>query len=691
MDLLLEIGTEELPASAVNGGIAQLEGNLPSMLEHVRLDFDSIRVMGSPRRLAALVAGLPEATRGAVHKKKGPPLSAARNADGSWSPAAQGFARSQGVETENLVVEETPGGEYMFVITETEGEAATEALTGLLEALVRSLRFGRSMRWGEGEERFSRPVRWLVAMLDEKVLDFGFGELRSSDWTYGHRYLSKGALQVPDPSSYERILEEGFVVADHDRRRQSIIGSAETACAGAGLLPVLEGAVLDEVVQLVEWPGVLLGRFEDRFLELPREVLVHAMEDHQRYFPVEGRNGEIQACFLAVHNGDPAQAEVIRTGHERVLAARLADAEFFYREDLKRPLAERLKELEHVVYQSELGSMAEKSGRLSTLVTRIGESLGLEVDIIERARRAASIAKCDLVTHMVVEFPVLQGIVGSIYARQTGEDERVAAAVAEQYLPRRLGDVLPATVEGALLSLAEKADNLAASFGLGHVPTGSEDPYALRRQSLGMCLIMIDRGFLLSVTDMVRASAAELAAEAHGFTWSEDAERAFYEFFTGRERVYFNERGNRYDLVEAVLHVDWDRPLTALRRLEALGEARDSGQLERLYTCFERCHNISRGQETGEVSLELLSEDAELEVYRILVDVEKKVEMALGHLDYSSALEGLAELCGPIDTLFDEILIMADDLEVRRNRLSLLAHIDELHNLVADFTVLTWD
>jgi glycyl-tRNA synthetase beta chain len=691
LDLLLEIGTEELPASAVYEGISQIESLLPALLAHAHLSHGSVRVLATPRRLAAIVEGLPEKTGGEVLKKKGPPISAAREPDGSWSQAAVGFARSQGVVPEELRVEETPKGSYVFVVRQAEGQSTRVVLNGLLSELARSLKFGKSMRWGERDERFSRPVRWLLALLEDEIIPFDFAGLTASNETYGHRYLLPGPLEVPSAAMYESMLEEADVIVDHDRRRDTIIELAEEVCGGASLIPVLDEDVLNEVVQLVERPGVVLGHFDERYLLLPREVLVHAMEEHQRYFSVEDIEGEIKAGFIAVHNGDPKSADIIRRGHERVLAARLADTEFFYHEDLKRPLADRRADLEHVVYQSELGSMAEKSTRLAGLVGKIGEDLGLGEDVVERAVRAAELAKCDLVTHMVVEFPSLQGIVGSIYALESGEDETVSAAISEQYLPRRLGDILPDTVEGAVLSLAEKADNLAASFGLGHVPTGSEDPYALRRQALGILLITIDRGFVLSVTDMVRASAAELEAEAHGFSWTPDAERSFAEFLSARERVYFAEQGYRYDIVEAVLNTDWDTPLTAKLRLDSFADARPSGLLARLYTAFERCHNLARGQETCEVSEELFAQATEREVFSLLTKVEARVEKALAELDFGGALMALEALCTPVDRLFDDVLIMDEDPAVRLNRLSLISRVDALFNRVADFSEIRFD
>jgi glycyl-tRNA synthetase beta chain len=690
-NLLLEIGTEELPSNAIYDALGQIDALVPQIFGKARLAYDEHWTLATPRRLAVTVRGVAERASAQVNRKKGPPLTAARADDGSWTQAAIGFAKSQGLEPDDLRIEDTGKGEYIIAVSETEGDEAEDILPAMLREIVTSLRFKKSMRWGSREERFSRPVRWLVAIFRDKVVDFEYAGLSTSKTSRGHRYLSQGPVEIDVPRSYEHILRDAFVMADHRTRLTEIIRGAERICSEAGAVPVLDDAVLEEVVQLVEWPGVVLGRFDDRYLRLPREVLVHAMESHQRYFPIETPDGQLSSGFVAVHNGDPEQAEMIRKGHERVLAARLADAEFFYDEDLKRPLADRIEDLEHVVYQSELGSMAEKSARLAQLVGRECEKLGADEPMIDRAKRAAMLAKCDLVTHMVIEFPALQGTVGSIYALETGEHKSVAKAVGEQYLPRRLGDSLPQTTEGALLSVAEKADNLAASFGLGHVPTGSEDPYALRRQAVGMMLILIEHGFAFAVQPLVRASASMLEEEAHGFSWTDEAEQAFADFFTSRERVFFTERGYRYDLVEAVLAIDWGVPLSAQRRLDALVESRGKGQLALLYKAYERCHNLARGHDTGQVKESLLIEPAEKEVFESVSVAATAVDEALSRMDFADALAALEPLCEPVDRLFDAVLIMAEDEAVRANRLALLAQIDSMFGLMADFARLTWD
>ncbi len=689
-DLLLEIGTEELPSSAVYDVLAQIDSLVPALFEKARLSYEEYWTYATPRRLAVTVRGVADRASAQVTRKKGPPLSAARS-EGGWTQAALGFARTQGIEADELRVEDTDRGEYVFAVTETEGEEAEELLPGLLLRLVVSLRFKKSMRWGSREERFSRPVRWLAALFRDSVLEFEYAGLESSDVTYGHRYLGKGPVRISTPSAYERTLREAFVVADHRVRLEDIIRGCERVCAAAGAVPLLDDAVLEEVAQLVEWPGVLLGKFDERYLRLPREVLVHAMESHQRYFPVESSSGELEAAFVAVHNGDPAMEDTIRRGHERVLAARLADAEFFFDEDLKVPLAARLADLEHVVYQSELGSMAEKSSRLARLVRKECERLGADEDMSRAVERAATLAKCDLVTHMVTEFPDLQGTVGAIYAAENGEGKRVSRAIGEQYMPRRLGDSLPGTTEGALLSIAEKVDNLAASFGLGHVPTGSEDPYALRRQALGVAMITIDHGFAFGVPPLVRESASLLEAEARGFRWTDEAEGAFCDFFTARMRGFFTERGYRYDLVEAVLALDWGVPLLAQRRLDALARSRETGQLNALHKSFDRCHNLSKGQRAGRSDDGLLVEPAERALLSAFDEAQAAVDEALSTLDFAGVLDALEVLCEPVDRLFDEVLIMAEDQALRESRLSLLARLDALFGLAADFSRLTGD
>ncbi|MBN1289817.1 MAG: glycine--tRNA ligase subunit beta [Actinobacteria bacterium] len=692
MEILLEIGTEELPASAVYSAMGQISKLIPEILASAGLGECGLSVYGTPRRLAAVITGIAGQTEARVIRKKGPPLSVAKDGGGAWTKAAAGFAKSQGVEADELVVEDMPGGSYVFAVTHEKGQAADDMVPGLMKEIVESLKFKKSMRWGDGEERFSRPVRWILAIdQDGNVLPFKFGDLSSSNKSYGHRYLSQGLIEITDPASYIETMKRNFVIVDPRERKSVIVESGERACRELDFVADFDDDVLYEVVQLVEWPGVIMGRFSEGYLRVPREVLVHSMEEHQRYFPVVKKNGDIANRFIAVHNGDSEHEEIIRNGNERVLAARLADAEFFFDEDLKTRLADRTDDLKQVVYKSELGSMYEKSLRLSMIAGAIGEKLKLDSLAVDTAKRAAVLAKCDLVTHMVNEFPGLQGKVGEIYAGMTGEDEGVAAAIGEQYAPKSTGDKLPESIPGAVLSIGERIDNLVSSFGLGHVPSGSEDPYGLRRQAAGMIMIMLDKEFSLSVIDIVRDAAGFIEEEDHGFEWNDRAEEAFREFLISREKSYYYEKDYRYDLVDAAIELEWDRPLEGAKLLEAMVEARESGLLSRLYTGFERCHNLSRGHEAGKPVVELAVEDIEKELLELIDAVGQKIDGFLSGREYMAALLALEPVSEAVDRLFDEVLIMDEDPGIRANRLSMLANISVLYGKIAEFSKLKWD
>ncbi|MBN2168553.1 MAG: glycine--tRNA ligase subunit beta [Actinobacteria bacterium] len=692
MDILLEIGTEELPASAVYQAMEHLKNNVPGAIASAGLGNCGLTVYGTPRRLAAIMTDVAEETETREIRKKGPPLSAARDSDGLWTKAASGFAKSQGLEVDELVIEETSGGSYVFGVKHEKGKAAELIIPGMMKEIVDSLKFKRSMRWGDGEERFSRPVRWLLAIDQKgKVFPFEFGGLSSSNITFGHRYLSEGPVEISEPRLYADVLRQNCVMVDPEERRSVITELGERMCGELDCFPGFNDEVVSEVVQLVEWPGMILGEFSKDHLRIPKEVLVHSMEEHQRYFPVEKGNKEISNRFLAVHNGDRNFEEIIRNGNERVLAARLADAEFFFDEDLKRTLAERTGDLKQVVYKSELGSMHEKSLRLSMLAGIAGEDLFLDEETIETVKRAGLLAKCDLVTHMVGEFPGLQGKVGEIYAGMTGENKMVATAIGEQYAPKSIGDPLPVSVPGAVLSICERIDNLVSSFGLGHVPSGSEDPYGLRRQAAGMIMIMLDKEFSLSVIDLMRETAGFLEQEAHGFEWNERSEEAFRDFLMSREKTYFYEKDYRYDLVDAAIELKWDRPLEAQALLDAMVEARGSGLLSRLYTGFERCYNLSSGHETGKTVSDLADHDIEKELLGLIDTASVEIGRLVSDREFMAALTALEPVSVAVDRLFDEVLIMDEDPKIRSNRLSMLADICNLYGKIAEFSKLKWD
>ncbi len=680
-DLLLEIGTEELPWGAVQDGRVQLAENAASLLLKERLRHGDFAVFSTPRRLALVVRDLEERQEDVEEEVRGPSREAAFDAEGKPTRAAEGFARSRGLKVEDLEVRGTEKGDFVFATVRKEGKPTLEVLPGLLDALLRSFSFRKSMRWGEGEFRFARPVRWLVALYGDEAVPFTFEGLKAGRSSRGHRFLSAGEVKITSPASYLEELRGTRVLADEGERRRAILTGIEEATAGKGMRAVPGADTLDEVVDLVEYPHVILGAFEERFLELPREVLETAMQEHQRYFPVEDEGGGLASAFLVVHNGDPTREEVIRRGNERVLRARLEDASFFYREDLSISLEDRLEDLKAVVWQARLGSMYDKTQRLHELCSFICRKAHLPGEVEEAAKRAALLCKSDLVTSMVVEFPSLQGVMGRIYALAGGEAEETARAVEEHYRPRFAGDAPPSTAAGTVLSLAEKADNLAGCFGAGMAPTGSEDPYALRRQAQAVMPLLAEARIHLDFSAVLEEAASGL-----GFSDPPGVAEEVSEFCRQRWRQALTSEGFDYDLVAAALSGAERDPYDARRRLEAMREARESGLLQKAYTGFERCFNLSR--KAGEAVLDeaLLTERAERDLYSRLVWAQQPLRDHLDADEHDAALGVLLEMAPDVDRFFEEIFVMGDDDRLRVNRLALLSMVAGLFLEFADFT-----
>ncbi len=680
-DLLFEIGTEELPWGAVRDGRGQLEENAAALLARERLSHGGVAVYSTPRRLALLVRGLEERQEDTAEEVRGPSREAAFDASGNPTRAAEGFARSRGRRVEDLEIRSTDKGEFVFATVREEGKPAMEVLPGVLDALVRAFSFRKSMRWGDGEFRFARPVRWILALYGGEVVPFTFEGLTAGRASRGHRFLSPGEIEIAETGAYLDALRGYYVLADEEERRRAILAGIEEAVSGKGMRAVPAADTLDEVVDLVEYPHVILGGFEERFLELPREVLETAMREHQRYLPVEGAAGELAAAFLVVHNGDPAREEAIRRGNERVLRARLEDAAFFYEEDLPVSLEDRLDELKAVVWQARLGSMYEKCQRLRELCGDICRRAHLAPEAEETAKRAALLCKSDLVTSMVTEFPSLQGVMGRIYALAQGEREDAAVAIEEHYRPRFSGDSPPETLAGTVLSLAEKADNLAGCFGTGLAPTGSEDPYALRRQAQAVMSILVDARMHLDFAGVLSEAASRL-----GFSDPQGVAGEVGEFCRQRWRQMLVSEGFGYDLVAAVLPAAARDPFDARRRLEAMSEARSDGMLQKAYTGFERCYNLSRKAGGAALDEGLLAEEAERNLYSRLVWAQQPLRDHLDADEYGAALGVLLELAPDVDRFFDAIFVMGDDVKLRDNRLALLSAVAGLFLEFADFS-----
>jgi glycyl-tRNA synthetase beta chain len=541
-DLVFEIGTEELPSKALYGAIEQLQVAVPRALEAARLEYDTVRIWGSPRHLVVLVSELAEQQADAVHTHKGPAARAAFDTDGNPTPAAIGFARGKGVDVASLTKVIDGNGEYVYATVEVKGVSAGEVLPQLLSRIAENIEWPKSQRWGSGDARFSRPVRWLLALFGGEVVPAEFAGLTAGRLTYGHRLLSPGAIEVPTSAEYHLALERGHVIADHDERakllREGISAAAEQLSAKA----VVPEKTFAEVVNLVEYPTVAVGTFDEAFLEVPREILENAMESHQRYFPVESADGTLTNRFIVAHNGDPKLTEAIIRGHERVIRARLSDAAFFYREDLHKPLEAYVAQLDTIVFQEKLGSLGDKVRRVEKLSVAIAGLLGASAEVTAHAQRAAHLAKADLVTNAVVEFTDLQGVMGGYYAKASGEDSEVVTALVDHYRPRFAGDELPSTAAGCIVAIADKLDSIAGIFAIGMAPTGSADPYALRRGAIGVLQMQLG-GTQLTLESLIGA-----ALDGYAGVVPFDVEAtgsAIKEFFVGRLQGILRDQGER--------------------------------------------------------------------------------------------------------------------------------------------------
>ena len=619
--LLLEIGMEECPARFVGPALADLGRIAVEQLEAHRLAHGSIRTYGTPRRLSVLVEGVVERQEDIAEEVKGPPARVAFDESGAPTRAAQGFAANQGVSVEELVVKETEGGSYVVAVRREPGKPAHEVLPDVLTAIVMSLRFPKSMRWGDGTMRFARPIRWLVGLWGDEVVRFEIEGVVAGRLTRGHRFLADREIELGDADAYVEVLrEEGRVLVDTTERKESIRRQIEALAKQVGGELLLDEALLEEVTHLVEWPTALQGSFDPAYLEVPSEILVTTMKEHQKYFPV--RAGSLLPVFIAVRNGDDTSLDVVRSGNEKVLSARLADARFFYQEDLKKPLADRVDELKTVLFQERLGTLWEKVERIRQIIRAVGGDYSEEVR--QKADRAALLCKADLVTHVVYEFPELQGVMGREYALRSGEDIEVAEAILEHYMPRHAHDELPKGEPGILVSLADKVDTIVGCFAIGLVPTGSADPYGLRRQALG-----IIRTQLAHRTPIRLGALVDAAAAGYGRVIDRPDEviAKVLEFFAGRLRHLLIEEGIRHDLVDAVLSLGVNDLVASYERAKALQAVAGTETFDALISGYQRAANLAKkAAPGGNVDPQLLIEEEEKQLWTALDSIRAVVE-----------------------------------------------------------------
>ncbi len=685
-DLLVEIGTEELPPKALRTLMDAFGDNLAAGIAEARLAHGKVRAFASPRRLAVHVRKLAHAQEDRRVEQKGPPVSVAFDDDGNPKPAATAFADKCGVAVEDLERVATDKGEWLVFNTVEQGRTTAELLPDIIERALTTLPIPRRMRWGAGDAEFVRPVHWVVLLHGKDVIEASVMGIRAGRESRGHRVHSAGRIALAAPADYLDVLErDGYVIADFERRRDMIRDGAESAAERAGGHVVDGESLYDEVAALVEWPVPIVGAFDEVYLDLPREVVISTLTGHQRYFPVADDNDRLLPHFVAIANLESKDPEQVIEGNERVIRPRLADAAFFWDSDRRTPLASREDTLREVVYQHGLGSLFDKSHRTGRIAAWLADALGADAATVERA---AALAKCDLLTGMVGEFPDLQGTMGRYYARADREPEAVADAIAEHYLPRFAGDALPASAPGQILAVAEKLDTLAGVFAIGKKPSGNRDPFGLRRAALGIVRILVERGIDVDLKALI---AHAVAQQPDGKADPDELAAELYGFITDRLRRYFLDRdaGLKTETFDAVMArepaslVDFDRRLAAVQTFARLEQA------ESLAAANKRIANILRqagdpaGLSVNPKSLEL---DAEKALHNALRSARDKVGPLLGERRYAEILNELADLRDPVDRFFDDVMVMVDDETVRNNRLALLGELRALFLDVADIS-----
>ena len=682
--LAFEIGTEELPAFDLHAVTLKLGSLAEKQLDAAKIPHGDITVFTTPRRLITIVSDVPERTEATVEEFRGPAAKIAFDADGQPTKAAIGFARGKGVDPSTLERRDENGTEYIYAVKETPALDVAGLLPELLGNLITSIEWPKSQRWGSRREQFSRPVRWLLALLGDVVVPVEFAGLSAGAQTYGHRFLSPGPHAVADADQLIDVLRANYVVPSEAEREASIREQVKAIEAETGLVSELPARTMEEVVNLTEYPTVMVGAFDELFLAVPKEITVDAMLVHQRYFPLFNADGSLSNKFLITSNGNPEYHDNIVDGNQRVVAARLYDAKFFYDEDLKQPLEAYVEKLGEVVFQESLGTTRAKADRIVALAERLGADAGLTGQDAADAKRAALLCKADLVTGAVVEFTSVQGIMGRYYALAAGETDQVAQAIADHYRPRFAGDDTPESMVGKVVACADKLDTICGLFAVGQGPTGSSDPFALRRSAIGI-LAMVEDGLDVSLVDAIDASLD--IYEANGLEFDRAAVRAeVIDFFITRTKVMLRDGGCEADTIEAVLTTGVEEPAVVAARARALESARkhDNETFEDLATAYARANNLRNEEAGAEVAGNLLGAE-EKALNDAVIQAEASVTDALASDDYPQALAQLAALRAPIDSFFENVMVMDDDEALRNNRMALLNRFVSVFANVADF------
>lgn len=688
-DLLFEIGLEEVPARFVRGAIEQLEDRLVKWLDSVRVTHGEVLAYATPRRLTVIIKDVIEKQEDIEEEVKGPSRKIALDDNGNWSKAALGFARSQGVEPEQFTFKELSGVEYIYATKSSKGIQTSEVLADGLLQVLHAMTFPKFMRWAAYDLKFVRPIRWIVAMFGSDVIDIEIAGVKSGNISRGHRFLGSDTT-ISEPSAYVEALREQHVIVDIEERRALIVSQIEALAAKKNWTIAIKEDLLEEVLFLVETPTVLYGSFEASFLDIPQDVLITSMREHQRYFPVLDENSKLLPYFVTVRNGGAESLDVIAKGNEKVLRARLSDAKFFYEEDQKLQIKDALSKLESIVFQEEIGTVGDKVRRIRKIADTLAAKLQVSADQVDLVSRAADICKFDLVTQMVYEFPELQGVMGEDYALRAGERPEVAKAVFEHYQPRSASDTVPASIVGSIVSIADKIDTIVGCFSIGIIPTGSQDPYALRRQAAGIVQIALDHKLPITL-DEIFEIGIEIHENMRAMKRSkDDIRKDLQEFFALRVKKLLSET-MRYDVVDAVISAGYDDIVSVVNRGTALmSTVETAGEFKSTVDSFNRVGNLAAKASNASVTEEVFVEAGERTLYKAWSSTAQAYREALTARDAEKALSIAAEWREPITSFFDSVMVMAEDEAIRANRLGLLASIDKDLKAFADFSKLVW-
>jgi len=684
-NLLIEVGTEELPPKSLKKLATAFKEEVSKSLNEQELKFSDCLWYATPRRLSILINDLETTQEDKEQQRRGPAVSAAFDEDGKPTRATEGFAKSCGIEVDQLERLETDKGSWLAFNVKLKGKETTELIPEIIESALGRLPIAKRMRWGDSDVEFVRPIKWLLILFGNVPIDCEIMGVRSGKESYGHRFHHPDSITIKDPASYlETLKQKAYVLADYDVRRNLIETQVKEIAKSNNGQAVIDSDLLDEVTSLVEWPVSFSGEFNSDFLKLPKEVLISSMQDHQKYFPVIDKQGNLLPCFISVANIESKNPALIKSGNERVIQPRLSDAAFFWERDLKHGLANHIDSLKKVVYQKQLGSLHDKSERLQKTVASLANSLSVDANT---AKRAAELCLCDLLTDMVSEFPALQGTMGRYYAEADGEDATVAIAMEEYYQPRFAGDKLPATPLGQLLALSEKIDSLVGIFSIGKAPTGDKDPFGLRRSAIGLLRIIIECELDIDLKELISLAASNYPKEL-------DANKCIdnvYQFLLERLRRYYLDEDVSPDSFEAVLAINTSKPLDFHHRLTAVTEFRKLPEAESLAAANKRISNILKKSDVTDIKKindKLLAEDSELTLAKSLNDYQIRLAPMMKNRDYKSALTELAGLRETVDSFFDNVMVNCDDEAIKINRLALLSNLSALFLLTADISKL---